>query len=418
MRNKCRFFRYSAVIMLIFLSAVSSVAEVVYIEDTGFVLEPPVGWTILDVSESRWTFQDFTGEAFMQIKMYPGDKYDSAGAVFNGVTAEINAEAEGDIYDLYGREAVFGFLEFNSGGYDYSGYGLFIDGDDFDLTILSFSSTEASELLRDYVLSALDSFALSPVLMLNPGPVSSYYLQSFGEPQRQQTATVFEDQAVDWLVDANAVETSQLVIEREAAILSDFRPDSDEGIEAWKRYYRIIYRDNYSRLDYPAALLKERLSEVSSSSRGSAGNAGDTDAADDDSWFSARLTPRELAADTPHRLLSWVQKFNYRRTGGSDLISPLAAAAFQDGDCDSRALLYIILLNHYGVDSAIMVSAVYSHAMAAVDTAGQGARIDVGGKGFLVAETTDEVGLGMIASDMADPAKWVVIPLMEKEPWN
>jgi hypothetical protein len=395
-KKKC-FFRSIISIAVILFSALiftaAAFGEVVYIEETGFVLEPPIGWALMDATDSRWTFNDFTGDAFLQIKIWPGGEYESAEAMFDGVKQSINASGEGDTFDFYGREAVFGFVEFTSGGFNYTGYGLFADGEDFDLTILSFASSDRAALLNDYILSALDSFALSPLLMLNPGPVSRYYLASYNNGvnayvDRSPAATVFEGQPLTWFIDNHAVEASQLMIEREAAILADFKPGTEEGNIAWERYYRMIYRDSYSRLDYPASLLKERLNNT--------GNA----------------------EDTPQRLLSWVQGFEYRRTEGSDIINPLSAAAFHEGDCDSRSLLYIILLNHYGIDSALMVSAVYSHAMAAVDVDGAGARIDSGGKGYLVAETTEQIGIGMIASDMADPAKWLVIPLMEKEPWN
>ena len=389
----------SAVLAAVFLFISNTVfAEAIYIDSTGFVVEPPVGWEVMDITESRWTFKDFTGEAFLQIKVWPGTENTSATELFKSVKQSINAEGEGDIFDFYGRETVFGIINFNSGGFDYSGYGVFADGEDFDLTILSFASADHAQMLNDYILSALDSFALSQGLMNNPGPVSRYYLESYshgvsGSPERIDTATIFEGEKISWKVDAHAIEASQLLIEREAAILSDFKPGTEPGDEAWKRYYRMIYRDNYSRLDYPAALFKERLKR-------------------------AEPNGASNVNDIPKRLLSWVQQFEYKRTSGSDLISPIAAAAFEEGDCDSRALLYIILLNHYGIDSALMVSSIYSHAMAAVDIPGTGARIDFGGKSYLVAETTEEIGIGMIASDMADPAKWLVIPLMEKEPWN
>ena len=371
-------------------------AEVTYIEDTGFVIDLPIGWELMDLTDTRYTFNDFTGDAFLQIKVWPGGEYESAESLFSLVGQEIGASGEGDLFDLYGREAVFSFINFSSGEYEYSGYGLFVDGDDFDLTILSFATLESSEVLDDYLKSALDSFSLSPGLMLNPGPVSRYYLESYDNPDRVAAETIFEDRRVEWQIDRHAVEASQFVIEREAAVLSDYKPQTEAGIEAWKRYYRMVYRDTYSRLDYPAALLFERLK------------------ADDDDL----LTPAEADIETSQRLLSWVQGFNYMRTGGSDLISPYSAAAFQEGDCDSRSLLYIILLNHYGIDSALMVSSVYSHAMAAVDIPAGGAKINIKDKGFTVAETTDDIGLGMIAADMADPANWVIIPLMEKEPWN
>jgi hypothetical protein len=201
----------------------------------------------------------------------------------------------------------------------------------------------------------------------------------------------------------NEVEASEIVIEREAAVLTDYKPETEAGKEAWQRFYRLIYRDSYSRLNYFASLLSEELKNVRE-----APGSGEA---------PGRGADRREAV--PKRLLSWLQGFEYIRTWGtSDLISPLTAAASGQGDCDTRALLYIILLNHYGIDSALMVSSVYGHAMAAVDTPGNGARINVGGRPFLVAETTENIGIGMIASDMADPANWLIVPLMEKEPWN
>ena len=363
---------------------VISSAEVLLIEEYGPVLEPPVGWGVMDVSENRYTFNDFTGDAFLQIKFYPGDQYDSVEELYRSVIEKTGALGDAEVFDYYGRSAVFGNLAFESAGFRYSGYGFFTDGEDFDMAVLSFASEDRVGLLNDYILSALDSIALSPGLYLRPGPVSRYYLESYGSPERVETETVFKGGKIGWMLDAHSAETSQLMIEREAAILADYKPGTEAGTEAWKRYYRMIYRDCYSRLDYPAGLL-------------------------------FRKTDGEKAAED---LLDWVQGFDYRRTAGSDLISPLSAAAFEEGDCDSRSLLYIILLNHYGIDSALMVSSVYSHAMAAVDMEGSGARINIDGRAFLVAETTDDVAIGLIASDMADPANWITVPLMEKEPWN
>ncbi|MDC7124712.1 MAG: hypothetical protein PQJ46_04045 [Spirochaetales bacterium] len=371
-------------------TGISASAEMLYVEETGFIVELPIGWKVIDINESKWTFQDFTGNAFMQIKVFPGDTYKSSEEIFNEMTKKIQANADGDKFDFYGRDSVFSTLSFNSQGFDYSGYALFADGEDFDLAILSFASKDAAPLLNDYILSALDSFSVSTSLMNNPGPVSLYYQESYNGTNHQSTNTDFEGEKVDWKVDEYGIEASQLMIEREARILADFKPETDAGKEAWKRYYRMIYRDSYSRLDYLATVLEQKL----------------------------KLNGKMDSA--PERLLKWVQGFKYKRTqeSASDLVSPLEAAAIQTGDCDTRVLLYTILLNHYGIDSAMMVSSEYSHAMAALDIEGDGARIPFGKKGLLVAETTDDVELGMVASSMADPAKWLIIPVMEKEPWK
>ena len=380
-------------------AAGSAAAEVILMEREGFIVDLPVGWEVMDVTESRYTFNDFTGDAFLQIKIWPGGKWDSAERMFDEIGAELGASGEGDGFDYYGRASVFSYISFSSQSYDYEGYALFADGADFDLAVLSFASSGSAGLLADYLLSALDSFSVSKAQMLKPGPVSRYYLGSYGGPERRSAETVFEGEAVGWQIDMHELEASQLVIEREAAVLADYKPDTEAGAEAWKRYYRMVYRDTYSRLDYPAVLLSERLGQ-------------------EESGTGRLLTEDEKELRTAERLLAWVQGFGYRRTGGSDLISPYSAAAFEEGDCDSRSLLYIILLNHYGIDSALMVSSVYSHAMAAVGVDAGGAKITIKDREFTVAETTDDVALGLIASDMADPAGWIVIPLMEKEPWN
>ena len=373
----------AAATALFFLNLFTVSAEEIYMEDHGFVVDLPIGWDVMDITETRYTFNDFTGDAFLQIKVYPGETYDSAENMFDDVGKKIQASGEGEPFDYYGRRAIFAIISFASGNYQYSGYGLFADGIDYDLAILSFCSPEQSEKLNDYLVSALDSFSLNKGGRRQPGPVSSYYLSSFTERDRKDALTVFEGNEVAWQVDMHAVEASQVLIEREARILADYRPQDEAGIEAWKRFYRMVYRDCYSRLDYPSALLETQISDSS--------------------------TP----ADTAARLLTWLQGFNYSRTGGSDLISPLYAAAFEDGDCDSRALLYTIMLNHYGIDSVVMVSAVYSHAMGTADVPGPGARMSYKDKTYLVAETTDDVALGMIASDMADPENWVIIPFLE-----
>ena len=123
-------------------------------------------------------------------------------------------------------------------------------------------------------------------------------------------------------------EANQTVIEREARILASVR----EGIpEAWRRFYRIIYRDTYMRL----LPLAESLA-------------------------------REGA--TPASLLAWFQDFSYTRTGSlADFQSPLACVLSSTGDCDSLGLAYVILLHQLGYNAILMVSSEYSHAMAAVD---------------------------------------------------
>jgi hypothetical protein len=110
------------------------------------------------------------------------------------------------------------------------------------------------------------------------------------------------------------------------------------------------------------------------------------------------------------KALEWVQGFAYERNfSGSDFVNPVSAALEGRGDCDSRAMLWAIILEQANVSAAIMVSAGYGHAMGLVDMEGTGARFDWAGKQWLVAETTARVSLGLIGEKVSDPAQWLGI---------
>jgi hypothetical protein len=112
----------------------------------------------------------------------------------------------------------------------------------------------------------------------------------------------------------------------------------------------------------------------------------------------------------PQALLSWFQDFSYVRTRGvSDFQSPLSCVVTAGGDCDSLGMAYVIVLRRLGFDAILLVSTKYSHAMAALDMPGPGARFTYEGKAYLVAEMTEKVNIGLIAKNMADPAFWVPV---------
>ena len=150
--------------------------------------------------------------------------------------------------------------------------------------------------------------------------------------------------------------------------------------QAWARYYRVIYRDSYLRLAELSRAISRALGQGAS---------------------------RE---DQAAALLAWLQEFSYRRTGSlSDLLSPLATVATRSGDCDARALVYAIVLSHLGIDAVVLVSSVYSHAVAAARVQTRGLGLILDGERYVLAETTKKVGLGWIAEEQRDLSKWVVV---------
>lgn len=365
---------------LFLLSAGLAAAEAFVVEPHNYNLDLPIGWIPLEISGDKATFAGPDECAYLQVKVFPGETFDDAEAISAWAEDQLGATGDALRFDYSGHDAVFRNLLFSSGDFSFSGYAVCIDGEAADFFISSFTDDDLYERMNDFLISCLDSFALDTDDRTNPGPVSQFYAGSYGDADAESSYIDFAGRIEPFRYNRYALEASEVVIEREARILSAYTRSG--GVEAWRRYYRILYRDNYKRL-------------------GSVRTAFSRTLADD-------VTERETA----EALLAWVQSFEYIRPGEiSDIFSPLKAAAARTGDCDSRGLLYTILLEYFGIDAVLMVSSRYAHSIVGVDVEGQGARFASGGKNYLVAETSDDVAIGLIAADMADPAGWIGIDL-------
>jgi hypothetical protein len=108
------------------------------------------------------------------------------------------------------------------------------------------------------------------------------------------------------------------------------------------------------------------------------------------------------------KALTFVQGFKYERhLDGSDFVNLVSAVTDGRGDCDSRVMLWAIILANADIRAAIMVSRNHSHAMGLADIAGTGARFEAHGTKWLVAESTDHVDIGLIAQDISDIESWL-----------
>jgi len=70
-------------------------------------------------------------------------------------------------------------------------------------------------------------------------------------------------------------------------------------------------------------------------------------------------------------------------------------------------MLWAMILAQANIPSAIMVSRHYSHAMGLADIPGIGARFEAGGVRWLVAETTSNVEIGLIAANKSTVENWI-----------
>ena len=117
------------------------------------------------------------------------------------------------------------------------------------------------------------------------------------------------------------------------------------------------------------------------------------------------------------RILSWVQGFQYKRdnekASNTDFTNLPAVLCGKGNDCDSRSMLVSVLLRAANLESFMLISREYSHAMVTFENPAPGQKYEVEGTGreFLMGETTAKVTWGTISQEHADRRKWIPVIL-------
>ena len=214
----------------------------------------------------------------------------------------------------------------------------------------------------------------------------------FGYPRGAQRQTALALPGLTALIRENDADAAQALVDREYSVLRRYL-FAENWSEAWARFYRIIYRDSWDRLA-DAVFQLERNWNAAGTAKLPASAGADNPSAGE----------RALA----EKALTWVQGFTYERDlMGSDFVNLVSAVTEGRGDCDSRALLWAMILAQADIPAAIMVSRNHNHAMGLADIDGTGARFEAEGRRWLVAETTAPVPIGLISRELSDIESWL-----------
>ena len=297
-------------------------------------------------------------------------------------------DAQGDIFyfNCWDGEAALANWTFSGSGGRFRGWFLFTAGSGPDVRVSAIASEEDFSEKQAFLLSVLDSYLPGEKWKLVPGAVSTF-LELTGDEGKRTVSVPFENASLSWEESSAANQASQDVIEREAIVLSAYTSVPELFYPAWERYYRLIYRDSYKRLETLAEALQK--------------GSLDPNAAEE----------REIA----ERLLSWLQSFTYGSSDSfSDLLNPAAACSSQSGDCDSLSLVLLILMDYYGVDGKLLLSQQVHHALAGLDLPGEGMRYTEGENSWVVAELTSSLPLGVLPDRLMGVTDWFGISLCKK----
>ncbi|MFC2289549.1 MAG: hypothetical protein ACFNKF_07970 [Treponema lecithinolyticum] len=256
--------------------------------------------------------------------------------------------------------------------------------------ILCYCPSQNFESLQQLIVSTIDAFSSGASGLHESGIFTSYAYPKQGD---KAIALNVGGKKVQTFIDQCDIEASEFLIEREYAVLTAFA-SSPLWKKAWQRYYRMIYRDSYKRLEKAAFSIHNALIEdkINNTVKNNTKNQSDSD---------------KVLAQT---LLSWVQNFPYEREqNSSDFTALPAILTGKASDCDSRALLLAVLMSQMNYKTMMFVSAEYSHALFGIDIPGKGARLEENGIRYLLGETTGKVDIGLVPQDMSDMSKWIAI---------
>lgn len=348
-------------------------AEALASQTWGYAIDLPEGYTLEEKSGTdRYHFSHTMFPVDLQIALYPNEKFPDAGKALNYVTKQLKSTGTEVAFEWRYRSAAIGKIETG----DYAGWSVSVELENKKgwLVMACFAPEANATELEALIISTLDGVFTDEGSYFECGPMTA-----FAWPKEKPVTSKFINGSTSVTVplDSSDAGANQSVVDREFGLLTSYL-NTDLVIPAWQRYYRMIYRDAWKRIEKPSFIAQNTL-------------------------------PPEAGALTT-AILSWTQGFEYERNpNGADFTNIPDAFTLRKGDCDSRALLMVIMLNQMGVDAVLLVSPEYSHAVAAVDCPGEGARFPVGNKKYLICDTTAKVAKGLIAQDMADQSRWFAV---------
>ncbi|MBR5401765.1 MAG: hypothetical protein IK102_08135 [Treponema sp.] len=391
-----KFFAISALILL--LSAVlfaENISDSIY----DYSLDIPEGFELADISEDQMSYH-FTHPNYpvqFILKIYDTQdsklpNLNSSDKVLGYALKKLSASMEIDTF-AWNNSPACAISDFSMTlDKKYSGWAVCapLKKHGAFIVLLAYTTSETRQSCNPFIMSILNSLCTDQNFYCFPGIIATYAFPCEGN--RQVTLNIMNQKIVS-TIDKSDVDAAQFVLEMEYNVLLLY---SKHNLwkEAWQRYYRLIYRDSFGRLAQVSTDVIKTIYPLCANANSE--------------------NPELMYAQT---ILSWVQTFSYKRDNASkettDFTNLPAVLCGEGNDCDSRSMLVCVLLRSAGLESFMLISREYSHAMAAFENKAPGQKYEVQGTGreFLMGETTAKVTWGTIAQDHADRSKWIPVIL-------
>lgn len=375
-------------LLIIFAITSYSFSEQITDRDFGFSLDIPEGFEIADYTEDgmSYVFSHPNIPVTLVMKLTEEKNAKSAAEVLNKNLKKLNASGETDSFKWNGTVCGISYFSMSLDD-NYSGWAVSapVKIQDYYVILLCYAP-ESKKGCEQFIISTINSLSINNEYLNTPGIITSY---AFPPEGSESVLLKIGGKEIKTSLDKSDEEAAKFVIDLEYSVLSLYA-NHKMWKEAWQRYYRIIYRDNAGRLQQTAKNIYDSIYPELKKSK-----------------------PQDADIKYAQALLSWVQTFGYERAQSkieSDFTSLPASIKGKGSDCDSRSMLVSVLLNYTGIDTAMLISREYSHAVVVTDIPAPGQTFTMeNGREYLFGETTARVTWGMLAQDQADRTKWIPV---------
>ena len=375
-------------LFIIFAITSYSFSEQITDRDFGFSLDIPEGFEIADYTEDgmSYVFSHPNIPVTLVMKLTEEKNAKSAAEVLNINLKKLNASGETDSFKWNGTVCGISYFSMSLDD-NYSGWAVSapVKIQDYYVILLCYAP-ESKKGCDQFIISTINSLSINNEYLNTPGIITSY---AFPPEGSESVLLKIGGKEIKTSLDKSDEEAAKFVIDLEYSVLNLYA-NHKMWKEAWQRYYRMIYRDNAGRLQQTAKNIYDSIYPELKKSK-----------------------PQDADIKYAQALLSWVQTFGYERAQSkieSDFTSLPASIKGKGSDCDSRSMLVSVLLNYTGIDTAMLISREYSHAVVVTNIPAPGQTFTMeNGREYLFGETTARVTWGMLAQDQADRTKWIPV---------
>lgn len=350
----------------------------------GISIDFPEGFQVVDVSSDKKTFQLYNSELSVNciVKTYPKSSFGTSQRALDDTINKLKLTSKSTSCLWRNLYCSFSSISGKINNDDVTGMAesICLPYEKGYIILIAWCNKTDYKLKETVIESIMDSISIDQGSYMGIGPYTTSKYAGASKSVKKISLEI-DGKKINTQIHLQDIAQAQYVVEREYKVLTMYQK-SKKWQEAWTRYYRMIFKDSYERLERCSFDIYNSIS---------------SDCTDE--------------TDLAQKLLYWTQNFKYEREKtASDFTCLPGIIAGMGSDCDGRSLLLAVLLTHMNQDCVIFVSATHSHAMAGFVSTHPGRSFDWNGKKYLMGETTSKgVTWGMIAQDMSNQKDWLTI---------